>query len=233
MSAFVLVPGGSHGAWCYRALLRELGALGHKAIAVELPGHGDDATPRASVEFDSYVAAIAAALRAAGDDELVLAGHSVGGMALADATALQPVRELVYLAGYVLDSGECVLDLIPGSRRETYRRQAAASPENAISVSWDAARERFFEDLPEAEARAAFARLTPEPFGPFLTPARTSARDARADRKRYLLSSRDRHLPGELARAMARKLGGTLESIDAGHDAMLSHPRELARLLVS
>ena len=35
----------------------------------------------------------------------------------------------------------------------------------------------------------------------------------------------------DLARCLASKLGGGLEKIEAGHDVMLSRPRELAQLL--
>ena len=37
---FVLVHGGFHGAWCWSRTIPELQALGHDAIAIDVPGHG-------------------------------------------------------------------------------------------------------------------------------------------------------------------------------------------------
>ena len=37
---FILVHGGFHGAWCWERLVPELEACGHKALAIDLPGHG-------------------------------------------------------------------------------------------------------------------------------------------------------------------------------------------------
>ena len=38
---FVLVHGTSFGAWCWDRVIPELERLGHTAIAVDLPGHGE------------------------------------------------------------------------------------------------------------------------------------------------------------------------------------------------
>ena len=37
---FVLIHGGFHGAWCWSRTVPELERLGHRAIAIDLPGHG-------------------------------------------------------------------------------------------------------------------------------------------------------------------------------------------------
>src|SRR5436190_19666148 len=36
---FVLIHGGFHGAWCWSRTIPELEALGHEAIAIDIPGH--------------------------------------------------------------------------------------------------------------------------------------------------------------------------------------------------
>jgi pimeloyl-ACP methyl ester carboxylesterase len=49
VTAFVLIHGGSHGAWCWHKLAVALGRLGCTAIAVDLPGSGIDKTPEAEI----------------------------------------------------------------------------------------------------------------------------------------------------------------------------------------
>ena len=51
MPVFLLVHGAQHGAWCWDKTLERLRALGHEAHAIDLPGHGDDDTPRAEIRL--------------------------------------------------------------------------------------------------------------------------------------------------------------------------------------
>jgi pimeloyl-ACP methyl ester carboxylesterase len=37
---FVLIHGGFHGAWCWSRTIPELEKLGHDAVAIDIPGHG-------------------------------------------------------------------------------------------------------------------------------------------------------------------------------------------------
>ena len=84
MSHFVLVHGAWHGAWCWSRVVPLLEELGHSADAIDLPGHGDDPTPRASVGIGDYVRATGEAL-AKGPLPAVLVGHSMGGLLISSA----------------------------------------------------------------------------------------------------------------------------------------------------
>src|SRR5690606_24155583 len=48
---FVLVHGAWHGAWCWSRITGALEAMGHRALAIDLPGLGDDPAPPESVSF--------------------------------------------------------------------------------------------------------------------------------------------------------------------------------------
>ena len=91
---FVLVHGGFHAAWCWSRTIPELERLGHDAIAVDLPGHGDRLSEESTL--DNRRAAIVSVLQP--DD--VLVGHSGGGFdaTLAADAATEMVSHIVYLA---------------------------------------------------------------------------------------------------------------------------------------
>src|SRR5476649_2053086 len=77
-STIVLV----HGAWAdataWQAVIPVLKAQGHEVIAVNLPGHGSDATSFANISLQSYVDAVKNAI---GDRKnVVLVGHSMAGL---------------------------------------------------------------------------------------------------------------------------------------------------------
>ncbi len=234
MTDFLLIHGGCHGAWCWERLLPELADLGHRGFALDLPGAGNDPTARSEVTVERCLDAVDRFIEAQELGSFVLVGHSIHGMLLPGIALRHPgrVREVVFLAALVLDQGERPIDFIPEARRPSYYEMAAASPDNTLSVGFEDAWGRFFTGLPEAEARAGYERLTPQPFGVYLEPAAVSARDLRVP-KRYVVCLRDVTFPPELCRRLGAKLGGSVAEIDAGHGAMLSHPAALARLLAA
>ncbi len=234
LTDFLLVHGGSHGAWCWERLLPALAARGHRGHALDLPGAGDDPTPRRSVTVSSCLDAVDRFVAARGLGELVLVGHSIAGILLPQIALRQAarVRKVVFLAALVLERGERAIDLVPAARRPAYHARAAASGDGTLSIPWREARRRFFGGLPEGEARGCFARLTPQPFAVYLEPAAVSARTLPM-RRRYVVCRRDLTFPPPLARRWARKLGGEVVEIDAGHGVMLERPEELAALLVA
>jgi len=229
---FVLLHGGLHGAWCWEALVPKLEHLGVRVFTFDLPGHGEDRTPRETVTFESYVAKVNRFIERENLDGFSLVGHSLAGIVLPEVMAAnrERVREAVYIAAFILDAGERTIDLVDEERRPDYYRLAEESGDGTLSVPWERARERFFNDLDEDAARAAYARLTPQPLAPYLTPARHGAREFAAI-SRYVVCLRDVNFPPQVAREWAAKVGGGVQEIDSGHDPMLSRPAELARLL--
>lgn len=232
MADFLLIHGGSHGAWCWRRLIAALESLGHRGHALDLPGAGDDPTPRGGVTVAGYLDAVDRFVAERGLEGFHLVGHSIAGLLLPGIARRQAerVREVVFLAAVVLDRRERAIDLIPEDRRPGYFTMAEATPDRTLRLGYDDARRRFFEELSEEDARACFARLTPQPLSVYLEPAVLSAREIEAP-TRYVVCTRDRTFPPEQCRALAAKLGGAIVELDAGHDPMLSHPAELARLL--
>jgi pimeloyl-ACP methyl ester carboxylesterase len=91
---FVFVHGGFHAAWCWTRTIPELKRLGHTAIAVDLPGHGDRLDEESTL--DNRRDAIVSALQP-GD---VVVGHSGGGFdaTLAADAATDLVSHVIYLA---------------------------------------------------------------------------------------------------------------------------------------
>ena len=229
---FVLIHGGSHGAWCWEPLIGELAKLGVRGHALDLPGSGEDATPRQAVTFESCVAAVNDFIASRELDEVTLVGHSIAGGIVPDIVAASEARVggVVFLAAYVLDAGERGIDLIPPERRAAFYEMAAASPDGSFFLPYEVARAHFFNDLSEAKARAYFDKLTPQPLAPLLGSATVAARTY-ASMSRYLVCRDDCHLPRELSSSLAAKLGVAPEEVAGGHDCMLAHPRELARLL--
>src|SRR4051794_35894948 len=101
MARIVMVHGAFAGAWCWEPVLDGLRAAGHEPETLDLPGSGADMTPVAEVTLDAYAARVCEQLAAG--PPAVLAGHSMGGMAVTQAAARCPERviSLIYVAAFL------------------------------------------------------------------------------------------------------------------------------------
>lgn len=225
----LLVHGGSHGAWCWDAVLPLLEAQGDRVVALDLPGCGADPAPRSDLTLDDSVDAIIGAVDRIRSGPVVLVGHSIGGMPLPAVAAARPDRivGLVFIAAIVLAAGERGIDQIPEDRRPSYLTMAEASGENALLPPFAEAWRRFFPSLSEGDARAVYARLTPQPLGPYLQPARIGIEDVACPRA-YVLIDQDVTFPTPVAESFAAKAGAAPIRVPGDHCLMLTDPRGMA-----
>ena len=112
MSVFVLVHGAYHGGWCYARVVPLLEAAGHTAIAVDLPGHGDNPRPIAEVTLDAYIDHVCEIISSQ-PEPAVLVGHSLAGITITQVAERMPERQawLVYLTAMMPENGQNRVDL--------------------------------------------------------------------------------------------------------------------------
>ena len=116
--AFVLVHGAWHGGWCWTRVTPLLEAAGHRAFAVTLTGLGDRAHLSApSVDLETHITDVVSMLDMDDLNDVVLVGHSYGGMVVSGAAerAWKRIRRLVYLDALVPKHGQSAFDLIQPS----------------------------------------------------------------------------------------------------------------------
>lgn len=234
MSTYLLIHGGSHGAWCWERLIKELTLLGHDAYALDLPGHGADTTPRKTVTRRTYRDAVCNYLESQNLSDVILVGHSLAGTVLPDIweNSNHRLKGMVFIAALILNQGEAPIDLIPQNRQPVYFELSAGSADNSFLIDADKARSLFFSDLADKEAEVFYSKLTPQPFGVHLDRSQKALMLPR-DRVRYILCTADKSLPFDLCQQCAQKLGVEAELIEAGHDVMISQPAKLAQLLIA
>src|SRR5256885_11570395 len=94
MTTFGLIHGAWHGAWCWDRLVPELERQGHRAVAVDLPCDDPAAT---TMDNAKQVADSLADAR----DDVVVVGHSLGGLVAPVVPLLRPVRPAGVLAALI------------------------------------------------------------------------------------------------------------------------------------
>lgn len=223
MATFALIHGAGDVGWYWHLTEAELRALGHHTIAPDLPCDNDTAT------LDAYVAAVAEA--AAGLPDLVIVGQSYGAFTATLAASRLPARLLVLLAGMIPAPGES-----PGQwwgnvgYRQAVEEQAR---HDGGETGHDDPLISYYNGVPRRLAEEALRRGgrgessvvwdTPWPL------------DAWPDvPTRFIVCKDDHCFPAAFLRRLAQqRLGIVPDEVPGCHCVALSHPRELAGLLVS
>jgi pimeloyl-ACP methyl ester carboxylesterase len=233
MAAFVLVHGTGHGGWCWRFIAPLLRANGHEVYTPTLTGLGASShllheLPR--ISLDTHVKDITNVLFYEDIEDVVLVGHSYGGMVITGVAAKESKRltHLVYLDAYLPLEGENEIALWPSVQKESYFTDIASgvkfrSPlESSMLGITDPIISEWVQE-----------RLTPHPYSTYEDPPNASTSESASIPRSYIhctlgpLSSWM-----EPFAARARKLQWNVYTMLTGHDVMITHPNELAEVLL-
>ncbi len=130
MACFVLVHGAWQGGWCWKYVRPMLRAAGHTVYSPTLTGLGERAhLLDERVDLDLHIQDLLAVLECEGLSDVILCGHSYGGMvvtAIADRVP-ERLRSVVYIDGLVPVDGQCVLDVLPPEIASALKESARAT----------------------------------------------------------------------------------------------------------
>lgn len=235
MATYVLV----HGAWHTGELLKPvadtIAAAGHQVHTPTLLGNrpGDAKTTGLSEAVDSLVAFITTH----GLHDIVLVGHSYGGMvitAACDALPLGTVRRLVYWNAFVPNPGESLNDMVPPHYQQMF--DAIAAPDGSVSLPFEIWREAFINDADADLARRAYDALNPHPYKTFTEGVKLQQAPAEmAVGKSYLLCTEDTALPASYPwhPRLSEKLGlFRLVTMPGSHESCFTNPSLLGQKMM-
>lgn len=227
METLVLVHGSWGGAWCWEDVRGPLERAGHTVVTPTLPGLGERAAEAApSVGLGIHIEDVVDTVLRRDLHDLVLIGHSYGGMVVTGVAARVPdrVRAVVYVDGFVPEPGQSCFDILPWLR-DAFTELAledrpwlvAPLDPTALGVS-------------DAKRDGVLARLTPMPL-------KTHEEELPRKAKLPAVPTAFVHCAAqpyfdETAAALREK-GWRVVRLDAPHMAMVTHPEELAEALLS
>jgi pimeloyl-ACP methyl ester carboxylesterase len=233
---FVLVHGAWHGAWCWAAVINQLELLGDGAFAVDLPGHGMNRVNRAEVTLETYVDSVVRFIEDRDLHDVVLAGHSLGGVTIPGVAVKIPkrIKRVVWVTAIVPLEGKPLVD-------------PAAPPSPAMaehlrsdrSITVEAMGEQFMagltNDMPPAVKDWVMKTLGPQPMGPMIGTVPMNAYFATGIPSSYIVCERD-ETPidggaGWHPHFSSRLKNPTLKFINCGHEVMFTAPVECAQAL--
>jgi pimeloyl-ACP methyl ester carboxylesterase len=226
----VLVHGSWQGAWCWREIIPRLASSGHEAVAIDLPGHGEDRTPVESVTFQKYVDRTLQAVNES-NDAPILVGHSMGGAIVRQAAGHAPerVRAIVSVASLLPRNGANMLSLVEAFDPEYLAQILWAEDGRTARLSPEGVRRFAYFRCPQATVDAVLPLLTADPVGPYETPL--CFRDAGVPHY-YIECLQDRIVPIALQRSMhAGFPADRIYALDTDHAPFFSMPEEFALIL--
>ncbi|MGQ5264221.1 alpha/beta fold hydrolase [Micromonospora sp. ZYX-F-536] len=236
MATFVLVPGFWLGAWAWREVTAALRAQGHEVYPMTLTGLAErDHLAGPEVGLETHTTDIVRLIEVEDLHDVLLVGHSGGGMPVAQAADRIPDRiaRVVYVESGPLPDGTAQFDTVPPEEQEALRA-AIGSGHLLPPPAWDpAADPANLAGLDEPTLALLRARATPQPLRAATDPVRrTGGRPVPTAlvASTFPLTVVEQMI-GEGHPFFAGLTGGRLFELPTGHWPMLSEPKALADVL--
>ncbi len=233
MATFVLVHGAWHGGWCYKRVARLLRGTGHEVYTPTLTGLGERAhLMDRSIDLDTHVADVVGVLRWEELKDVVLCGHSYGGMVISGVAekAAERIRSLVFLDAFVPESGKSLFDYLPPEAAGGMRTDAAQNGEGYKVAPMPA--ERF--NVNAADRAWVNAMCVKQPIDTFTQGVKLTGARERVAKRTFIQAKGYETSPfGQFAEKLGGNPAWRVLSVPCGHDVMVDRPQELADALIA
>ena len=230
---FVLVHGAWHGGWCWRHTAAALRAAGHQVFTPTQTGLGERRHLLSkAITLDTFVSDIAEVLAAEELHDVVLVGHSFGGLAISGVADRMPerLRQLVYLDALVVEGGSTAFDRLPP---DVVAGRLQAAQDSSGGLSLPVPPPEAFGVTAEPESAWLKRRCTPHPLGSYTTPLALKHPLGNGVPRSYVDCTSPVYPALDDVKAWLRgEPGWDWHTLAASHDAMVTAPAALAELLM-
>ena len=213
-----------HGAWAdgssWAKVIPLLEKAGLNGVAVQNP----------LTSFEEDVAATKRAI-ALQDGPVILVGHSWGGVVITEAGVDRKVVGLVYVAAFAPEVGVPVGELGKDFPPPPGLAEARPDANGYLTLTRKGVFENFAPDLPMAQQRLIFA--TQGATNSTLFGAKVANAAWKSKPTWYVVAANDRMIQPDLERKFAKAMNATTITVPSSHVPMLSHPAEVAKLIIA
>jgi pimeloyl-ACP methyl ester carboxylesterase len=212
-----------HGAWAdassWSKVIPILQKAGHRVIAVQLPEH--------SLADD--VATVKRAIQLVGAP-IVLVGHSYGGEVITNAAYNNPnVKGLVYVAAFAPNEGQSLGNFVDVSKLPKDLLIIDSGGFSYINPAMFAG--AFAQDVNSTEAD--IMAIVQKPFSTSIFAEKSGTPAWKQLPTWYQVSENDHMIPPDVERMFAKQMNATTISLPSSHASLVSHPDQIAQLILN
>jgi pimeloyl-ACP methyl ester carboxylesterase len=231
IGTYVLVHGAWHGGWCWAKVARLLRDAAQDVYTPTLTGLGERAhLARPEIDLETHIQDVVAVLESEELRQVTLVGHSYGGMVISGVAARAAARisHLVYLDAFVPEAGKSLLDYL-GPLAAVMREAAAAQGEGWKIPSLPPER---FGVSSQRDSEWLTKHVRPQPLKTFEQPLPASGGDKL--KRTYIYCSKPATGTfDQFAERLRDDRKWTFHDVKTGHDAMVTAPGEIAKILMA
>jgi pimeloyl-ACP methyl ester carboxylesterase len=192
---------------------------GHKVIAVQLPLHSladDIATVKRAIDLVG--------------GPVILVGHSYGGSVITNAAYNNTsVKGLVYLAAFAPNEGQSLSNFIDATKLP--KGFLVVDSGGFVYINPEMFAQAFAQDVDPAQAKVMAA--VQKPFNQSILAEKSGPPAWKQLPTWYQISENDRAIPPDVERMFAKQINATTISLPSSHASPLSHPNEVAQLILN
>jgi pimeloyl-ACP methyl ester carboxylesterase len=212
-----------HGAWgdgsAWSQVIPILEKAGHRVIAVQLPLHSladDIATVKRAIDLLA--------------GPTILVGHSYGGMVITNAAYNNPnVKGLVYVAAFAPQQGQSLGDFV----------DAKKLPKDFLIIDKGGFAylnpklfpQSFAQDVNPAQAE--IMAVAQKPINTSILAEKSGPPAWKQLPTWYQISENDHMIPPAVEQMFAKQMNATTISLPSSHASLVSHPNEIAQLILN
>jgi pimeloyl-ACP methyl ester carboxylesterase len=227
---FVLVHGAWHGGWCWRRVADLLEKQGHTVFTPTLTGLGERShLLRHGINVSTHVTDIVNVFKWEGLSDVILCGHSYGGMVVSGVAeqVAGRIASIVFLDAFVPENGDSMAALTSQAVRDGLK---AATERGDIGVPPRPAAAFLVNEKDRAWVDS---KCVPQPIGTMTEAMTLTGARERIAKKAYIRAGAYPN-PGfdkALARVKADPSWRTYD-VPCGHDVMVDMPERLTEILL-
>ena len=229
---FLLIHGAWHGGWVWNEISEILNYQGYSVSTPTLTGLGEKKHLLSSkITIDTFIEDVVNHIIFENLNNIILVGHSFAGSVISGvADKLKDrIQKLIYFDSVILKDGQKPFDIAP---KELVKERIELAKRFGNGISIPAPSADAFGVFDVKKSLLLEEKLTPHPLSTYQSKLTIKNEIGNGIPLFYIFCNDPVYKSLESSREVVRKLKWPIFELNAGHDAMLTHPKETLNLLM-
>ena len=229
---FLLIHGAWHGGWVWNEISDILRYQRYSVSTPTLTGLGEKKHLLSSkITIETFIEDVVNHIIFENLNNIILVGHSFAGSVISGvADRLKDrIQKLIYFDAMILIDGQKPFDITP---KETVEQRIELAKKFGNNISIPAPSADAFGVFDIKKSLLLEEKLTPHPLSAFQSKLILKNEIGNGIPLSYIFCKKPVYKSLESSREVVRKMKWPIFELNAGHDAMLTHPKETLNLLM-